>query len=658
MDFRSLPSWFKLAAWAAAVAGTLALMQAGMWLLNWSGNVLESGTPLLVVSLLTLLLLMSLDRRPLADYGAIVGPTWKRLFLWGLAAGIVTYAAYLGLSVGLGAYSPRISEVGPARLAKAALAGLATIPLAATQQFIFSGYLLAMLRDRCSRLVAVLISSALFAVLNRIEDLPSFVEPHTQRLLLGLFLTAGFLSVLRLLTGSILVSTGLLAGWLMVRRVAGRLLLLQAVPDSPYYDWLSGGDPRQAPVMAFLLGTAFVTGWILLLRRGEGKVALSEQALHADFKRVFPFSHPQVLVPLDIWLGRLVAARFQVGMDYLPRLLVILTISAVNTLLTLPERLILPWLLRRRRVLDPVFILGVHRSGTTHLHNLLALDPQFTTPRTFHVMNPHGCVFSGWLLVPVWCALMPWKRPMDNVPFHLFSAQEEDFAVAGACGLSPQWGLTFPRQWPYYDRFIYPDKLDTRQRRQWQQAYHQFLQKLTFWSPRRPLLKSPHNTGRAAALHTLYPNAKFIHICRHPYDVYRSNMHIVREGHVVLQLQDPDPETSYEARFLDNYEAMESAWEADARQLPVNQRVEVRFEDLEQDPLAVVRHVYQQLDLHISPEFQRRLARYVADQADYRKNRHHALDEADQRRIDARMGRFLRAWGYLPDTPAEDRHAA
>src|SRR5262245_44641301 len=40
---------------------------------------------------------------------------------------------------------------------------------------------------------------------------------------------------------------------------------------------------------------------------------------------------------------------------------------------------------------DPVFVIGHWRSGTTHLHELLSLDPRYAFPSTFEVMAPHHC---------------------------------------------------------------------------------------------------------------------------------------------------------------------------------------------------------------------------------------------------------------------------
>ena len=41
---------------------------------------------------------------------------------------------------------------------------------------------------------------------------------------------------------------------------------------------------------------------------------------------------------------------------------------------------------------EPIFILGHPRSGTTHMHNLLSLDPRLAFATTFHA----GTVLAGW----------------------------------------------------------------------------------------------------------------------------------------------------------------------------------------------------------------------------------------------------------------------
>ena len=172
------------------------------------------------------------------------------------------------------------------------------------------------------------------------------------------------------------------------------------------------------------------------------------------------------------------------------------------------------------------------------------------------------------------------------------------------------------------------------------------------------MLKSPYHTGRVAALRAIFPRAKFIHICRHPYAVYRSNMHMVREGWVVFQLQDPDERDSYQTRFLDNYRALEETFYRDTAELPSQDVVEVRLEDLEQDAIGEIRRAYSELGLEYNMRFHQRLKRYLKSVAGYRKNRLPELSEDERRQVQMKMGSFLRQWGYERDDSGRSADAA
>lgn len=653
MSFKQLSPLVKLGIWGAAVVSAASLIQLGAWTMGTGFDVVGSSGTLLALAIITLLAVMSADQRPVADFGLIVGPSWRRLFFQGAAVGAGAHLAIVLLAwatgvVQLAPTSPTVSTWG-----KAWLNGMTAIPLSVTQQVLFTGYLLTMLRDRYRPLTAVVLSAAMFAVIGRLDAPSLLLSTEMLPLLCGLFLTAALLGLLRLRTGSILTSAGLLAGWLFLNRVLGRARLLQFQETALWSEWIAPqGDYRRGPVLWLALGAGIVHCLVMLRRHGERQPELSGAAIDADFKRVFPLSNGAMLAPLDVWLGRLCDAGFRVGGAYIPRLIAILVLSTLNTLLTLPERLLVPWLLRRRPVPPPLFILGVHRSGTTHLHNLLSLDRQFTSPRAYHIMNPAGCVATGWLVTPLLGLFLPYKRPMDGVRFHLFAPQEEEFALAGLSGRSPYWGPTFPRRWPHYDRYMFPDRLPPAERAAWRRDYVSLLRRLVLWSRRRPLLKNPYNTGRLAELHDLFPQAQFIHICRHPAVVYQSNLHMCREAHVMNQLQDPDPECSYPTRFLDNYRELEDAYYVAADGLPPETVVELRFEDLERDPLGVVRRLYARLGLEYTDDFDRRLRTYLDGLSDYQKNRHRPIPEDDLRQVREKLGPLLDRWQYDLDEPS------
>jgi len=649
--FAGLSPLLKIMLWGLATCTIAGAIQGAVWLLGVDWSILsESGGGrglLLTIALGTLLLLMAADRQPAATYGFFVGRAWSRLLFGGFALGLAAYGGYCALAVAIGACEVHTELLSPGRVALVALVALDALVVGLVQQVIFSGYLFGVLRPRYGQAVAVLLPAFMFAALYRLNDPAALLSTEGLPLLVGLFLVAGLLGMLRLKTGSILLPAGFLAGCIYVRRVVRKLALLAPVVDSPYVGWWAPqNDPRQAPVMWIMLLAGIGVCWYLVRRWGEGRIADDQPAWDRDFKRVFPLSNGSMLATLDVWLPRLWRARFRVGLKYLPRLAAVLCFSAFNTLLSLPERIVLAVVLRRRRVPDPVFIVGVHRSGTTHLHNLLALDAQFCTPRAYQIMNPAGFNFSGWLIAPLLGAFLPWKRPMDAVRFHIFAPQEEEFALAGLSGLSPYWGITFPLDGAYYDRFIFPENFTPRELRAWQRTYLFFLRKLTLFTRRRPLLKNPYNTARVGALRAMFPRAKFVHIYRHPYAVYRSNMHTAAEGHIINQLQDPDPQDNYQTRFLDNYRRMEDAFYRDAARLAPDQWAEVRFEDLERDPVGQLRKIYAQLGLEFTPQFECRLRRYLESIAGYKKNRFRPLPEAVRAKIDHTMQRYFDRWGY------------
>ena len=607
----------------------------------------------LALGLLGLLALIVYNRRPAADYGVVVGPGWGRQALIGLAIGIAVYAADLALCALLGVVEISFDRVTAARIAKAAFAALTAIVYASLHQAIFSGYLPGLMSRRIGWGAAIVASAVIFGVLSGLDSRTPLVSPAGFRLATGMGLIVLVLAAARLATGQLALTAGVLAGAMMVRRVASDLRLLDFDKTAPVAVWLApDGDPRRGLLLwAFLLAMTLIFA-VRVWRYGAPQPAAGQPALDKSFKRVLPFSNVMALAPLDIWLRKLWQARLGVGAAYLPRLAVSLIISGINTVLTLPERLIAPLLLRHA-VPDPVFIVGVHRSGTTHLHNLMALDPRFTTPRNWQVFNPHG-IYTGWGLTLLLMPFVTGQRPMDSVRITGFSPQEEEFATAAMTPYAPYWYACFPRLFAAHERYIYADRMSVRERRSWEQALMLFLRKITAVSRKRPLLKSPYNTARVAALRKLFPRAKFVHLVRNPYDTYSSNMHLADHGWTMFQLQDPDAATSFAARFLDNYRGQEQAFARDAAALPKADVTEVRYEDLDKDPVAAVRAIYTTLGLDMTPEFEQRLETYVARLAGYRKNKFKPMDDDLRGRIDAAMGDYASRWGYT-GKPARKR---
>jgi membrane protease YdiL (CAAX protease family) len=481
--FAGLPPAIKLSIWLGSIVVLAAAIQSIAWGVGAHFHILHASGGgrgvLLAIALCTLLAIMAVDGRPAAEYGIVAHAGWRRHLFGGVLVGLLIHTGYWMLLAVGGIASVQARGLSGSLCLKATLLAFSAMPVSMVQQIIFSGYLLGILRDRYSRVVAVVVPAILFAVLRRIDNPSLLLNPDSRPELLGMFLLGVLLGSVRLQTGSIFRSAGLLAGLIFVRRWLRVTPLLAVGPSGHWGRWMAfDQDPLQSPAVWLMLAGAIAWVAYRLYRDGEPRAVLQPAA---DFKRVFPFSNSNMLTPLDVWLGRLADARFQVDFAYVPRLAAILVLSTINTLLTAVERILTPILVWDHQPASPVIIVGVHRSGTTHLHNLLALDPQFTTPRAYQVLNPAGFLLYSWLVAPLLAAFLPWRRPMDGVRFHAFAPQEDEFALAGMCGNSPHWGMTFPRRWAAYDRSIFPADWSRRERRVWQRCLRLFLAKLTYW---------------------------------------------------------------------------------------------------------------------------------------------------------------------------------
>ena len=73
---------------------------------------------------------------------------------------------------------------------------------------------------------------------------------------------------------------------------------------------------------------------------------------------------------------------------------------------------------------------------------------------------------------------------------------------------------------------------------------------------------------------------------------------------------------------------------------------EVKFEDLEKNPLTVIRNIYAQLDLNLADSYEKDLCQYIERVAGYRKNRFPELSVAERHKLNSRLGEIMERWGY------------
>jgi omega-hydroxy-beta-dihydromenaquinone-9 sulfotransferase len=279
-------------------------------------------------------------------------------------------------------------------------------------------------------------------------------------------------------------------------------------------------------------------------------------------------------------LCNLIRLRPAVSWKYVPRWVSIAILSIFNSLNCLLERLIYGRRIRQATITHPpVFILGHWRSGTTMLHNLMSMDPQVTFPNLYHCVNPGHFLLTENILAPLTSRFLPATRPMDNVETGWGEPQEEDIALALDCGISPYMMAAFTGRRSVYERFFDPRDMSAQELSRWKASY----------------------------------------IRRDPYAVYQSTMHLRRTMLSENSLGPPDFSTS-EEDMLYFYEKCIRTYEETKTLIPAGRLHELRFEDMEKDPLEEIRKVYHNLNLpgweRLEPKIQEKLPSLKA----YRKN--------------------------------------
>jgi len=367
-----------------------------------------------------------------------------------------------------------------------------------------------------------------------------------------------------------------------------------------------------------------------------------------DLKHRWSVSHNFLTgLTADAWWRLLRENRFGVDAPYWHRAALITLTSLLNSHYRRREEH------RYARAIDatevaeaPLFIIGHWRSGTTHLHNLLAQDvDRFAFPNTYQVVNPLTFLGTEEVNSRRFAGLLPAKRPMDNMALSFQAPQEDEFAPCLMTGLSPYLGIAFPRREATYERYLTFEGVPAAEVEAWKRAVLRFVKKLTLKLRRPLLMKSPAHTARIGLLLELFPGARFVHIHRDPYVVYQSFEHYYDTAVWFTYLQRPD-RSAVRRTILERYCRLYDAFFEQCELIPDGHFHEIRFDDLERSPVDAIAETYEALSLGDFEAARPDLERYVASLEGYEKNTFPALAAGDRREVAAAWKHSFEAWGY------------
>jgi hypothetical protein len=290
----------------------------------------------------------------------------------------------------------------------------------------------------------------------------------------------------------------------------------------------------------------------------------------------------------------------------------------------------------------PIFIVAAPRSGTTFLHRMMSLDPQFTALKLYETMFP---TISGHKLATrvattngkLGGLLGRVRERLDDNYFGAWeglhdtglSQNEEDEALWALAYATPAiWlVLPFPEQFEHL-RFV--DRLPNGKRQKLVEYYRDCVQRHLYTHPNRTLLgKNVLLPSRFGIVTAALPEARFVHVLRHPYEALPSTLSLFTipwRWHSPKIRQD-GPEAQALARLTIDYYRFLHQKTLESERDGSRRFVCIQYRELLGDPAARVFEIYEKFGLELTPEVRERLLESASQQKKFKSEHQYSLEQ-------------------------------
>jgi len=243
-------------------------------------------------------------------------------------------------------------------------------------------------------------------------------------------------------------------------------------------------------------------------------------------------------------------------------------------------------------------------------------------------------------------SLIPDKRPGDNVRLNVAFPQEEEFALTNINPLNYYQFMYFPADYnEYYDKYIRMNGMTDRVYSSWKKDYERMVKKAMINTGGNiPLLKNPCNTGRIKVMLEMYPKAKFIFIIRNPIIVFLSSKKFFTELLPTLWFH-AATEAELEEMIFSIYDQMINDYLETKALIPVENLIEIKFEEYEREPLNFLKNLYDQFRIAAYEKTKPVFHTYIESMSGYRKNTYEISRTLLDKIID-RWGFSMELWDY------------
>lgn len=332
------------------------------------------------------------------------------------------------------------------------------------------------------------------------------------------------------------------------------------------------------------------------------------------------------------WIKILVQNRFQIDPHFIPRALYVTLMSATLCPFRYVEHKKFHNIITQVQVKEPIFIIGHWRSGTTFLHYLLGQDPKLGYVSTFETMTPGMIIANEEFFRNIVKNHLPAKRPMDDLEMHANLPYEEEYAIANMSPYSFYLAWYFPKKWSFYfDKYVLFKNSNSQEIDKWKQTYDYFLKKITYKNNgNHVLLKSLVNTARIKQLIEMYPNARFIHVHRDPYHIYKSTWKLYQKIIPIFSFQHIDSVT-LDTYILETYKKLFSKYLKEKHLIPKQNLIELSYDEFIKKPVDTVKKTYDSLRLTSFDQARSRFEKFADKHKNYKASSYTFTEEEKQK---------------------------
>lgn len=357
-----------------------------------------------------------------------------------------------------------------------------------------------------------------------------------------------------------------------------------------------------------------------------------------DFKFMFQLVNKALFHSRDTH-ARITPKRFFIILIHFPLFLILETFNWLGFLLD--ELLFSSY--RKVEVKDPIFVVGVPRSGTTFMHRLLAEDRNVTSLKLWEILfAPSICQKKFWLGVAAIDRLLgrrlynaiialEKRRFAELAKMHKLSIfmPEEDEPILIHIFSS----LFLPFMFPYkeeFDPLVHFDQdLPAKQRAHIMSFYKRCVQKhlFVFGKEKRFLSKNPAFSPKINSLYKTFPTARIVCLVRTPLEAVPSSISML--DYFAKLFNSPLNEHPMREQAL---EMTDHFYRYPLEELPKydpKQQAVLLYKSLVSDPEKTVLDLYQRFGFLVSPEYQETLVREKEKAGKYRSTHSYSLAQYD-----------------------------